>query len=577
MANSVSSGPAFARTRPWSWPWELQTVLCTMVLLFLVTVVLYPLFLLLLHSFQRDVPGEEIRFSLEGWRLALSEPAMGRAIWNTITLTLTRQLISLPFGVFIAWLLARTDLPGRSNLEFLFWIGFFLPSLAVTLGWIPLLDPHYGLLNKLVGWFGVEKGPFNIYSWWGIVWTHLMANTLVIKVMLLTTAFRNMNSSLEESSWMAGANPLRTLLRIVVPVMAPSILIVVLISTIRSLEAFEIELILGSPPRINVYSTLIYRLINQEEPEYGAATSLSVLILALMFPFVILQRWLIGRHHYTTVTGQFKAQLLPLGHWKWPAFGFVCFMVCLLTVVPITSLTVATFMRFFGFFQIPNPWTLNQWHLIFTDPLFLSSLRNTTILAFGSAFVSVALFSLVAYISVRTRFWGRAAIDILSWIPWTLPGIILGLGYLWFFLGVSFLKPLYGSMVGLILVSIFSYMTLSVQVIKTNMIHLGFDLEEASWMVGGSWWYTLRRIVLPILAPALMLVGVMNFIAAARNISTLALLSTSNTQPLALLQLDYMAAGNYEAASVVGVVVMLMTVGVAFLARAFGLRLGIHG
>jgi iron(III) transport system permease protein len=119
-------------------------------------------------------------------------------------------------------------------------------------------------------------------------------------------------------------------------------------------------------------------------------------------------------------------------------------------------------------------------------------------------------------------------------------------------------------------------MTLSVQIIRSSMLQLGFDLEEASWISGGTWWYTMRRVILPILLPSLVLVAVMNFIAAARSISSLALLVTSQTRPLALLQLDYMAGGRYEAASVVGLIVVILTVGVAFVARALGLRVGLQ-
>ena len=560
-----------------AWRWETQSILCTLVLGILVLAVLYPLLLLVLYSFQLDVPGQPIRFGLEGWITAFSEPAMGRAIWNTATLSLARTGIALPIGIFLAWLLARTDLPGRNWLEFVFWISFFLPSLSVTLGWILLLDPQYGLLNQGFAWlFSRRTGPFNIYSWWGIVWAHLVSNTLVIKVMLLTTAFRNMDASLEESSWMAGASPLRTLIRIVVPVMTPAILVVLLLGMIRALEAFEIELILGVPERIDVYSTKIYNLLEDEEPDFGAATALSILILTLMFPFIILQRWVVGRRRYTTVTGRYRGQVIPLGGWKWPAFSLVLFIVCLLTVVPIIFLGIGTFMHVFGFFNIAQPWTLNHWQEIFTDPFFLGSIWTTILLAFGAAMLSVALFFIVAYITVRISFWGRAAIDILSWVPYTLPGIILGLGYLWLFLGTPFLRPLYGTIFVLILATVFAHMTLSVQVIKTNIVQLGLDLEEASWISGGSWLYTLRRVVLPIVTPVLLLVGVLNFIYAARSISSLALLTTSRNRPLAVLQLDYMSGGQYEAASVAGLIVVMMTVGVALLARAFGFRLGLH-
>ena len=556
--------------------WDASVLFFSAVLAIVAFLVLYPLFLLLLQSFQTEQPGAASAFTLENWRLALTEPGMRGAIFNTVSIVFARLAVSFPLAVFVAWLLARTDLPGREWLEFAFWVAFFLPSLAITQGWILLLDPQYGLINQLfLKHFG--KAPFDLYSWWGIVWVHTVGITLAAKVMLMTPAFRNLDASMEEVSQLCGASRFVTLRRIVVPIMAPAVLVVLLMSLIRSLEAFEVELILGAPGRIEVYSTKIYRLLHQEPPLFGAATVLSVMILFLMLPLIMLQRWYTGSHQYTTITGHFKGQVTRLRRWKWPAFILVLAVIGLLTVIPLTFLLLGTFMRLYGFFHIPNPWSLNHWRVVFADPIFLRSLGNTFLLASGTAIFSVTLYSIVGYIIVRTRFWGRAPLDFLSWLLFALPGIILGLGYLWLFLGAAVFRPLYGSLFLLILASVLSSMTLGVQIIKSNMLQLSADLEEASWMVGGSRWTTFRRVVLPILAPVLLLVGVVSFISAARNISHIALLVTSANRPLAMLQLDYMVEGRYETASVVGVIVIFMTIGVAILARVFGLRLGVRG
>lgn len=555
--------------------WHFSTPFFVVGLGVLAFFVLYPLVLLLLNSFYTTQPDGTVTFGLESWRLAWSEPGMRNAILNTVGLVAARMTAAFPLAIFVAWLLARTDVPGRDWLEFAFWIGFFLPSLAVTQGWILLLDPQYGLVNQLFARiFG--HAPFDIYSWWGIVWVHTVGITLAAMVMLMTPAFRHMDASLEEASQTCGGSRLVTLVRIVIPVMAPVILVVLLMSLIRSIEAFEIELILGAPLRIDVYSTKIFRLLQQEPPLFGPATALGVIILLFMLPLIVLQSWYTKRHRYTTVTGQFKGQPTRLRRWRWPAFVFVLLIVCLLTVVPLASLLAGTFMRLYGFFHLPDPWTLRHWQAILGDPIFLRSLVNTFILASGTAIVSVVLYSGVGYIIVRTRFWGRAAFDLLSWLLFALPGIVLGLGYLWLFLGVPVFRPFYGSVLLLILASVLSSMTLGVQIIKSSMQQLGFDLEEASWVVGGSRWHTFRRVVLPILTPVLLSVGVIAFISAARNISHVALLVTSTNRPLAMLQLDYMVEGRYETASVVGVIVIVMTIGVALIARLSGLRLGLR-
>jgi iron(III) transport system permease protein len=203
-------------------------------------------------------------------------------------------------------------------------------------------------------------------------------------------------------------------------------------------------------------------------------------------------------------------------------------------------------------------------------------LKNTLVLASTTALASVVLFTLIAYIVIRTNFVGRAALDMISWLPSTLPGIILGLGLLSVFLGTPFLRPLYGSMVLLIIATVISSMTLGVQVIKGALIQLAVELEEAAKVAGGSEWNSFRDIVLPIILPSLLLVGTLSFIAAARNVSTVALIATSRTRPLSLLQLDFLVESRYESAAVIGIIVVALTAGVALTSRLLGLRTGIE-
>ncbi len=183
-------------------------------------------------------------------------------------------------------------------------------------------------------------------------------------------------------------------------------------------------------------------------------------------------------------------------------------------------------------------------------------------------------FGLIAYIIVRTTFYGRGALDFLVWLPSTLPGIVMGLGYLWLFLGTPFLRPIYGTTFILILVASLGSITLTTQILKGNLLQLGAELEEASSVSGGSWWRTLCHVTLPLIAPSLAVVGVLAFSAAARATSHVALLSTRANQPLSIVQLNLMTNNDFETGSVVGIFILLLTVGVAIVARFFGLRLG---
>ena len=542
----------------------------------LLVLVVWPVALILLNSFQLARPGQAPTYSLDAWRVALSDPALLRSVSNTVQMVVARQAIAFPVAILIAWVLARTDVPGSQWLEFLFWIAFFLPALPVTLGWILLLDPEYGLINQLFTLLPfMGKSTFNIYSFWGIVWAHLAGGTIAIKVMLLTPAFRNMDASLEEASRVAGASTLGTLRRVVIPVMTPILTVTLLLSIIHSMQSFEIELILGLPFRFFVFSTQIYALIHQEPPLFPAATALSSMILGLMVPLIALQRWATGRRRYATVTGHFKGHKVKLGKWRLPVFFLVLGSAVITTLVPFVFLVIGTFMRLFGFFNLAQAWTTVHWSRVFDDPIFFTSVKNTLILAGGTALTAVILFTLVSYIVVRTRFAARAALDFISWLPSTLPGIILALGLLWLFLGTAVLRPAYGTVFILIIGTVISSMPLGVQIIKANFTQLGFELEEAARIAGGSWWPTFRHVMLPLIAPTLLLVGTVSFISAAKNVATVALIPTSGTRPLSLLQLDFMVEGRYESAAVVGVIVVAMTTGIAFIARFLGLRVGL--
>lgn len=546
----------------------------TIVLLLIGLLVVYPIAILFLNSFQVGQFGTQTQIGLGNWTAALSNPKVIDTLKNTVSLSVTRQAIAIVIGVMIAWLLARTDLPGRNWLEFGFWIAVFLPTLTVTLGWIMVFDNFNGLANQL--WqavFGV-KGPFNIFSYWGIVWVHLVTGTIPLKVMLLTPAFRNLDASLEEASRASGASTWGTLRRVVLPIITPTLLVVLLLGIIRSFEAFEIELVLGLEANIDVYSTLIYRQATAAPPAYGQATVLGMLILVVLLPAIAWQQWYTARHSVATVTGKFKNQPQRLGRWRWPLFGLVAGMVLIMTLLPVVLVVLGTFMSVFGMFNVRDVWTLKSWQAVLRDANFLNALINSVVIAGGTAIMAMLSFGFIAYLVVRTRFYARSALDFLVWLPSTLPGIVMGLGYLYLFLGTPFLRPIYGTTFILILVAALGSITLTTQVLKTNLRQLGAELEEASATSGGNWWQTMRHVVLPLMAPSLAVVGVLAFSAAARATSHVALLSTHNNQPLSILQLNLLSDNNFESASVIGVFILLLTVGVAIVARIFGLRLG---
>ena len=556
-----------------------QSIGFTVFLCFVAFVVITPLFMLLLNSFDIGVPGQPTVYGFDAWQRAFTTRGIGKAIYNTISLAVTRSLIATAVGIFLAWLLARTDIPWKNWFEFMFWISFFLPALPVALGWILLLDSKFGLINQaLVALPFIENAPFNIHSYWGIVWVHLTATTIGIRVMLLTPAFRNLDAALEESSRVAGAGAIKTLLRVIIPIMMPAILVATILGLIRSLEAFEIELILGVPIGLEVFSTKIYSFIVNNPPDFSTAGALGSFFLVILMIMVGLQQLYLRRKVFTTVTGRgFSARPIPLGRWKWPAFILVLVIVLTITFVPMGFVFLGTFMQLFGYFNIADPWTLDNWKQVWSDPILFSSIKNTLTLGIWSAVISVAFCCLIAYIVVKTRFAGRALLDFLSWLPYSIPGILLGLALIWTLLLIHDFIPIYGTMAALVIAMSISRLPVGVQVIKTFLLQLGDELEESSRVSGGSWFYTFRHILFPLLSPCLIIVGLLTFITAARDIGTVVLLATGKTRTLALLMLDYTAGAELERATVVACMIVVMVVVGALLARALGGQFHIRG
>lgn len=535
--------------------------------------VLGPILIMLMISFQEQAFGQAPIWGIQQWVDALAGRRLGTALWNTISLSATRQAIAMVVGVFVAWLVARTDLPFAKTLEYGFWIAVFMPSLTITISWILVLDPVFGIANRLITMLPfVEQGPFNIYSWWGIIWANLLSSTLPIKVMLLAPAFSNLDAAYEEASRSVGASTFQTLRRIVLPLLAPSMLVALVLGMIRSMESFEIELVLGMPVNIEVLSTRMYRLARSAPPMYSQATVVAMMSLVVMLPAVVFQRRYTTARGHATLTGRATATRRPLGRWRWPAFAGVALLVAMMVVFPVAMVIMGTFMRFFGRFEINNPWTTAHWQSILSSPTLSNAFKNSLLLGAGTALVAVTVFSVFAYLIVRTNLKGRALLDYFVWFPSMVPGIVIGLGYLILFVNVPFLRPLYGTIMALIVVSAMGAITLTTQMIKASLIQLGSELEEASRSVGGGWLATFKNIVLPLIAPTLVVVGMIAFSVAIRATGHVALLSTRNNQPLSILQLNQMADFNLEAASVVGVIILTVTIGVALIARWLGLR-----
>ena len=550
---------------------------CWLFIAAVAVVVLFPVVVLFLTSFEVGTFGRETTFGLANWWQPFESPRLGAALWNTFTLSLARQAIALVVSIAIAWLIARSNLPGRSWLEVGFWIAMFMPALPVAMAWILLAGGRSGLLNIwLRDLLPFVDGPvFNIYSWAGIVWVHLVTSTIPIKVFLLIPAFRNMDAALEESARASGTGLFETVRRIVVPLMMPILIVTTLIGLIGAMQSFEIELILGTPASIDVYSTIIYSAMKQEPPLYGVASVLSIMFVGALLPFVLLQKWYSRSHTYGILGGRFSSRAQDLGAWRWPLFALVLALVLIMTVLPATMIVIGTFMKLFGAFNLPHPWTTEHWHDAFSQSELVRSLLNSLKLGFGAALAGMVVYSAIAYITVNRRFAGGHLLDFLTWMPTVIPGIVMSMGLLQMFLQVPVFRPLYGTIWALIFAVLIGGMTVGSQIVRGTLLQLSAELEEASLTSGASRLRTFFKIVLPLVAPSVIVAGLNVFGTAVSVVSLVVLLGTGPTQPLSILQLAYLDSGHFEPATIIGLLILCIAVTAAVLARIISARFSV--
>lgn len=546
-----------------------RNVLSLILILALGSITVVPVLFLVISSFNVADPGQATTFGLGNWIEAFDDSRILDAIWTTFSLVAARLSIGVLAGILFAWLIARTDMPGGTTFEFLFWIAFFSPALPLTLGWILLLDPENGVINSLFG------SHFDIFTFWGIVWVHLTATTIPVAVILFTPAFRQMSAVLEDSARMCGASAIGTLRRITVPLLIPAILPATAIMLIRSLEAFEIELLLGSPVGIFVYSTRIYDLIDEVPAEYGMATALGTLFLFAVFVMAALYALCVRGRRFTTVTGQgYSTERIKLGRWRWPAFALCTIYLSVSFGLGMVFLFLSSFMRRFGFFDIKDPFTLEHWRVLFDDPILLSSLWNSLLLGACTAVAGVILFSLVAYVVVRGRIAGKGVIDILAWLPWAIPGVLMGLALVWLYLETPLRVVFYGTIAGLVVAMLIKELPVGVQLLKAGFIRLGDELEEAARVCGASWSMTYVKVILPLVAPVLATVAVLSFQAAVRDIASVVFLYDNDSRPLSILMLEYSFSGEMERGAAAGILLVIMITIMAVIARWLGHRSG---
>ena len=559
---------------------RIGTTIVIVAILGLGTFLIYPIILLLILSFNtaQEVIAGTPQWGFDNWVHAWQTSGLLQSLGNSVILWFFVTVIGLPIGVAISLVLARTDVRHSRVLEVGFWVAYIFPLLSAALGWQMLLSPNWGFLNKALEWIpGMSPdGPFNVYSLPGLVFVKLMVGGVAFYVILLTPAFRNMNTALEQAGRVSGASNFRTMIRVTLPVMSAPIALAFALHAIDVFSGFEIEYLIGTKFKFYVFSTYIYQLVRQDNPPgYATAVvlaSITMLVIAIIIPF---QRWITGRRNYTTVTDTYVPGVFSLGRWRKPVFVVLVALIVAITGLPTVTLVVGSFMTRVGFFNVTQVWTLDHWQTVLTDPMFLSALGTTVVIGLAAGVIGPILFSFLAYVIVRTNWRFRAVLDTIIWSSSALPGILIGLGLLLVFLRTPGLNVLFGTIWPLIIVLTLRGATTGTNMFKGVLVQLGGVMEEAGRVSGAGWLRTFVRIVLPILAPSMVLVGMINFVAAASATSAVILLASYDTTTLSILGLQLATGGQLEEGGIVSLVIMALSLAIALPARAWGNRIGL--
>jgi iron(III) transport system permease protein len=535
------------------------TISVSLLLIVLSLLTLYPLATLLYGSLHTTPPGVPGEFNLNGYKEVLSAQNF-RILLDTLGIALLKTAIAVSLAVLFAWIVARTDTPGRRTLEVLIALPFFIPPVITATAWTVLGNPQVGTINLVWRWLtGTDGTIINVYSYFGVIW-HMVQYSTPFIFLFIVDAFRAFDPALEESSRMSGASRAQTFRRITLMLLLPIITSALILSFMRGMEAFESPLIFGRPANIYVLTTEIFRAINVTGglPEYQYATALAFSVLLLMFLLVFWQWWLLGNRSYQTVTGKgYSPGIMKLGRWRWITFSACVLFFVLAVALPFAQLLVGSFFRLFGFYNW-DMLTLEHYQWVFENRQLWRAFYNTMLLGIGGATATMILGGMVAYVCVRTRWRGRWLIETLAWLPWMMPGMVLGVGFLWGFAIIPGPIQIYGTMWALLLAYITLGTPLAVRIMNGTFAQLSFDIEECSRVHGASWWQTMWRILVALTWPAFAVGWLLTFFGIMRELSASILLYSVSSEVLSVVMVRMLIDGQPERVTVIGLLMMLL-------------------
>ncbi len=491
-----------------------------------------PVVMLIVGSFSEGI-GAIGEFTTDKYVAAYTDPTLPKTLGNTVIFTLGTACFSTILGGLLAYLSIRTDIPFKGLFRILPIVPMMIPHVLFAAAWITLLNPTNGMLNVLLrNLFGLSSGPFNIYSLGGMIFLEGMLD-LPVTYLVISPAMYSFDTMLEEASRVSGASSLYTLRRITLPILRPAFLATFTLAIVRSLAAFAVPSMVGMPGRIHVLTTHVYRIISVGwSPDYGRAAAVGLIVLAASIVLVYLYRHLISEgSQYVTVTGKgYRPMVVGLGRARGPLFVLCIVLFCFLVVIPMATLV---YMSFLPYSMVPGArafsmMNLRNWRTVLANPVITRALKNSAFLAVIGATLGILLSIFIAYVIVKVKSRGSALIESLSFLSFSFPGMIIGVGFMWFLVRT----PLYATIWGLLLAYVGTYLPYGVRPLRSAFMQIDEELEESARVFGASFLRALKDIVVPLLAPGVVSAWILMACMFIRELSVSVVLSRPGTEVL---------------------------------------------
>ena len=347
-------------------------------------------------------------------------------LWNTLIIAVMATVMAILIGFTLAWILTRTNVPGREKLERLMELPYYMTPLVGALAWGVMLGPRPAWPTSSGG-AGGSGDLVDIYTPWGIAWVMALFEGTVAFVMI-SASMKSMDPALEESARVMGASKLRTTLTVTLPLVMPGVLSATLFVFAEMLGSFAAAFVIGIPGRIYVITTAIWHSTLSYPPDYGRASAMGLSLFVVMFLMLAFDRRIIGRGTFTTITGKaFRPRPMDMGRMAWLLFSVCLLYVMLAVVLPIAALVFTSLQRFATVILSQAEFTLANYQTALSLGPVRTAMANSLMLGFGVASVGVLVMVILVWIIYRSQLWGRGSIEYLVMFPQAVPRLVFGL------------------------------------------------------------------------------------------------------------------------------------------------------